>query len=180
MAERLTVARPYAEAVFSLALEQKSLALWLARLSFLRAVCADAKMSVFLDDPNVTAENKIAAIVAVCGEDKLGPDGKRFVDVLTRAKRLTLMPEIETLFKARKDAAENIVQTRIETALPIDEAQIAAIKSILKERAGKGVETEVSVNPSLIGGVRLFVGDQVIDASVRGRLQSMAQALRAP
>jgi F-type H+-transporting ATPase subunit delta len=179
MAERLTVARPYAEAVFALASAQKELPAWLERLSFLRAICADKQMALYLDDPVVTAEEKINALLTVCG-DKLDEDGNRFVDVLTRAKRLTLLPEIETLFKEKKDAAENVVQATIETALALDDDQIASIKTLLQERTGKTIQAQVSVNPALIGGVRLSVGDQIADASVAGQLANLARELRAP
>ncbi|MDR1530209.1 MAG: F0F1 ATP synthase subunit delta [Burkholderiales bacterium] len=178
MAERLTVARPYAEAVFALAREQKRLPEWLAYLSLLRVVAEDAKMKLFLGDPNIAADEKIAAIITVCG-NRLSDDGKRLVDVLTRAKRIALLPEIEILFKASKDAAEDTVQAAIETALPIDEAQVTVLKNVLRARTGKKVEAQVSINPELIGGVRIKVGDQIIDASVQGRLAQMAQALRA-
>lgn len=178
MAERLTVARPYAEAVFALAQEEKALKQWAERLVLMRMVSENAQMRTFLDNPRVDASEKIAAFMAIGGE-RLGEEGKRLIEVLIQSKRLELLPEIETLFDRLKDNAENTVQAVIETALPIDEAQIAALKALLSKKTGKNVEAEVRVKPELIGGTRIRVGDRVIDASVKERLAEMTRALYA-
>lgn len=178
MAERLTVARPYAEAVFALASEENKLAQWEERLALMRMVSENALMHAFLDDPQIDAGEKIKAFISVCG-DQLDEESKRLIDVLTRAKRVALLPEIETLYKARKDEAENTVHALIETALPIDDEQVASLKALLTKQTGKKVDAVVEVNAELIGGTRIRVGDQVIDASVQGRLAEMARALHA-
>jgi ATP synthase, F1 delta subunit len=178
MAERLTVARPYAEAVFALAQEEKTLAPWAERLALMRMVNGNTLMRAFLDGPHVDARDKIAAFVSICG-NQLGGEGERLLDVLVRGKRLELLPEIETLFNQLKDNAENTVHALIETALPIDDAQVAMLKTLLSQKTGKDIDAEVSVNPDLIGGTCIRVGDQVIDASIKGRLMEMARALQA-
>jgi F-type H+-transporting ATPase subunit delta len=188
MAERLTVARPYAEAVFAIAQKEKALGKWLGRLTFLRQVCADGGMARLLSEPETTVEAKTKTVAAACGDPKilealhgvaLDAEGVRLAEVLIREKRIGLMPEIEQLFKELKDIAENTAQATIETAMPIDAKQTEAIETLLSERFGKKIEAKVEVKPELIGGVRLTVGDRIFDASVAGKLQNMSRVLHA-
>ena len=90
-----------------------------------------------------------------------------------------MLPEIRALFEDQKNEAEGVAKARIETAMPLSDAQLAEITAALGKRFGKRIEATVEVNPALIGGARIAVGDTVIDGSVRGKLSSMAQALTA-
>lgn len=177
MAERLTVARPYAEAVFALASEEKKLPQWQSTLALLRTVSEVPKMRALLNDPKNDAVAKAKTFRDVCGE-ALDAGGQRLVDVLLRAGRMGLMAEIETLFLQRKNAAEGTAEAAIETALPLDAAQESEIRKALAKHTGRNVTAQISVNPALIGGARITVGDTVIDASVQGRLAAMARELR--
>lgn len=178
MAERLTVARPYAEAVFALASEQKTLPQWQKMLALARAVNAEPKVAAYLDAPEIDAAVKAKTFADICG-DQLDAAGRRFIDVLTQAGRITLLPEIEALFLQYKDAAENTVEAKIETALPLDAKQESELQAMLAKRIGKMIHAQIEVNPALIGGTRITVGDTVIDASVQGRLAAMARELHA-
>jgi len=178
MAERLTVARPYAEAVFALAAEEKKLPQWLATLALLRGVSEAPKMRELLGDPKTEAAAKAKTFQDVCG-DALDAGGRRLVEVLLQAGRINVMAEIETLFLQLKDAAENTVEATIETALPLTTAQETEIRDALARHTGKKVNAQVAVNPALIGGTRITVGDTVIDASVQSRLAAMARELYA-
>ncbi|MCL2872575.1 MAG: F0F1 ATP synthase subunit delta [Betaproteobacteria bacterium] len=178
MAERLTVARPYAEAVFALAAEEKKLPQWLATLALLRGVSEAPKMRALLNDPKIEVAAKAKTFQDVCG-DALDAGGRRLVEVLLQAGRINVMAEIETLFLQLKDAAENTVEATIETALPLNAAQETEIREALARHTGKKVNAQIAVNPALIGGTRITVGDTVIDASVQSRLAAMARELYA-
>lgn len=178
MAERLTIARPYANAVFALAVEEKTLPQWQVTLALLRAVSEEPKISGLLGDPNTDVAAKAKIFQDVCG-DALNAEGCRLVNVLLQAGRMGLMAEIETLFLQRKNAVEGTVEATIETALPLDAAQENEIRAALARRTGKKVIAQISVNPALIGGTKITFGDTVIDDSVQSRLATMAHTLRA-
>ena len=178
MAERLTVARPYANAVFALAVQEKKLPQWQATLALLRAVSEEPKIRGLLGDPNTDAAAKAKMFQEICG-DALDAEGRRLVNVLLQAGRMNLMAEIETLFLQRKNAIEGTVEATIETALPLDAAQEDEIRAALARRTGKKVVAQIAVNSALIGGTRITFGDTVIDDSVQSRLAAMAHTLRA-
>ncbi len=178
MAELLTIARPYAEAAFSLARERNALPVWSEMLRLAAAIAADPQMSGALTNPKLDAAEKVSLFLSVAG-DKLSPEGRSFIRVLIEGDRIALIPEIRTLFEARKDAAENVARAAIESALPLSADQVAALQAALKRRFGKSIETTISVNSELIGGARITVGDTVIDGSVLGKLNAMANQLTA-
>jgi F-type H+-transporting ATPase subunit delta len=178
MAELLTIARPYAEAAFALAHEQKALPVWSEMLRLVTEVMADPRMKDALASPKLDAAQKESLFLSVAG-DKLSPDGRNFIRVLIEGDRITLLPEIRELFEQRKNAAENVAKAEIETALPLTDAQLASLKAALARRFGKTIETTVKVSPELIGGARITVGDTVIDGSVQGKLTAMANQLTA-
>jgi F-type H+-transporting ATPase subunit delta len=177
MAEQITVARPYAEAVFALAREENALPEWAEMLRIAGNVASDERMRRALDNPRLPVAAKESLFLTICG-DGLSAEGRSFIRVLLEADRLTLLPEIRQLFGALKDGADGFARAQILSALPIDEAQLAGLKSALERRFGKKIEATVSLDPRLIGGARVIVGDTVIDASVQGELQAMANYLR--
>jgi len=149
MAEPVTVARPYAEAVFKLAREQNALAKWSDALANLDAVVGDAQMQVCVSDPNVSAQQLEALVLGVIG-DKLDAQvagaARNFVQVLVQNGRLEL-------------------------------TQVKQLVSALEAKYQRKVTAKVETDASLIGGVKIVVGDKVIDATVRGKLDAMAAAL---
>jgi F-type H+-transporting ATPase subunit delta len=178
MAELQTVARPYAEAAFEIAQDAKALPQWSAALKIAAAVAADARMEEALDNPRLTTAEKETLFLSVAG-DGFPADMRKFARVLIDADRIKLLPQIRTLFEARKDAADNVAKAEIETAMAMNDAQLATLKASLARHFGKTIEAEVRVNPALIGGVRITVGDRVIDGSVQGKLTTMANELSA-
>jgi F-type H+-transporting ATPase subunit delta len=178
MAENLTVARPYAEAAFTLARDQNALPVWSGMLRLTAEIAADPQMRLALTSPKLDAPQKESLFLSVAG-DKLSPEGRSFVRVLIESDRIALMPEIRQLFEARKDAAENVARATIESALPLTAEQEASLQAALKRRFGKTIESTVTVNSALIGGARITVGDTVIDGSVLGKLTAMANELTA-
>jgi F-type H+-transporting ATPase subunit delta len=177
MAEPITVARPYAEAVFALAQEQNALPVWAEMLRTASAVAGDARVSTALDNPRLPVAAKESLFLAICG-DKLNADGKNLIRVLLEADRLALLPEVRQLFEALKDAAGGLARAQIMSAFPIADAELNGLRSALERRFGKKIEATVSIDPQLIGGAKIVVGDTVIDASVQGELRAMANHLR--
>lgn len=178
MAELTTIARPYAEAVFALAREANALDAWSNMLELAAAVAADPAMQSVVDNPRLDDARKAEFFFSICG-DQLNEIGKRFVRLLLDAGRVKLLPQIRALFEARKNEALRRSKAEITSALPLSEAQVAELKGALERRFKTDIETSVKVDPALIGGVRVVVGDQVVEASVQGKLAGMARQLRA-
>ena len=178
MAERTTVARPYADAAFQLAREQNALSRWSEMVGLADAIAADPRMASALTSPKLDAGAKTSLMLSIAG-DRLTEDMRSFIRVLIDADRIELLPEIRMLFEAQRDEAEGVAKATIETALPLSDAQLAEITASLAKRFGKRIEATTSINPALIGGARIAVGDTVIDGSVRGKLEAMKHALLA-
>lgn len=178
MSEQVTIARPYAEAAFSLAREQSALPQWSHMLALASDVASDPSVRAALDNPRLDNAAKESLLLSLCG-DALNVEGKSFVRVLIEADRIGVLPDIRTLFDVLKDGADGVARAQIVSAFEVDDAQLASLKSALEKRFGKKIEATVSVDPQLIGGARVTVGDTVIDASVRGELEAMSSQLRA-
>lgn len=176
MAEPVTVARPYAEAVFKLASEGNALAAWSDALANIGGVVADARVQACITDPNVSAQQLEGLVLGVVG-DKLTGDARNFVQVLVQNSRLDLMPLIREHFEALKREKEGVLEARIISALPIDDAQVRQLVAGLESKYQRKVTAQVETDASLIGGVKIVIGDKVIDATVRGKLDAMAAAL---
>ena len=178
MAEATTVARPYAEAAFEIARDQNAMDAWARMLALGANLVRDPRVAGALDNPRLGAAEKESLLLSIAGDD-LTPDGRSFFRVLVEADRVALLPEVATLFEDLKNRAENAAKAEIESAFELTDAQVADLKAILEKRFGKHIETTVRVNPALIGGARVTVGDTVIDASVQGKLAAMATQVRA-
>jgi F-type H+-transporting ATPase subunit delta len=178
MAEPTTIARPYAEAAFRMAQEHNAFAAWSQMLGLVSQVAGNAQMAAALDNPKLTAADKEALLLKVCGE-RLDTLGRNFVRVVIEAERVGVLPQIFALFEDLKDAAEGVAKARIETAFPLSDGELADIKAALEKHFGKKIEATVAIDPELIGGARITVGDTVIDGSVQAKLQAMATQLRA-
>jgi len=176
MAELVTVARPYAEASFKAALERKALHSVADGLALAAAIASDETMRSVLTNPKVSVAQKRELFFGV-GGDKLDDEVKRLVALLLDNHREVLLPSISRLFDELKHESERVVQAKITSAQPLDEAQRSAIVGALERQYGRKIEAEQAVDPELLGGARVQVGDQVIHASVRDALDHMAAAL---
>jgi F-type H+-transporting ATPase subunit delta len=177
MAETITIARPYAEAVFDLARQENTLAEWSEMLQFTSAVVANPGVAALIGDPRIPAEKMLAFFLSV-GEGRLNERGASLVKLLVQNGRLALVPEISALFEQLRSEQEGKLEAEIISAFPLDEKQRADLAGRLEARFGKKVDARARVDASLIGGVRIVIGDHVIDQSVRARLADMAQTLR--
>lgn len=176
MAEPVTVARPYAEAVFKLAAEGNALAAWSDAIANINGVVADARVQACITDPNVSAQQLEGLVLGVVG-DKLSGEARNFVQVLVQNGRLDLMPLIRTHFEALKREKEGVLEAKIISALPMSDAQVKQLVAQLESKYQRKVTAQVETDASLIGGVKIIVGDKVIDGTVRGKLDAMAAAL---
>jgi F-type H+-transporting ATPase subunit delta len=176
MAELVTVARPYAEAAFKVALEGKALARWSDMLQLATVIARDPLMRSTLSNPKVTLAQKKALYFAVAGEG-FDEGAKALVSLLLENGRVVLLPPVAELFEKLKNEQERVLVAHITSAQPLSDAQRAEIVGSLERQYGKKVEADVSVDPELLGGARVQVGDQVIHASVRDALAQLATAL---
>jgi F-type H+-transporting ATPase subunit delta len=178
MAEPSTVARPYAEAAFRLADEAGALARWSEMLGGLAAVAADARVRRATADPRLSDAQRAGLFIAVLG-GRLSADAENFVRVLAQNDRLTLLPEIREQFEALKNDREGVVEATLQSAFELTEAQLQDIVARLEKKTGRKVRPHVSVDRELIGGVRIVLGDKVIDGSARAQLAALEAALKA-
>lgn len=177
MAEAVTVARPYAEAIFRLARESGTLSEWSQRLGFLAAVARDPGMQALIASPELSAAQRESLFLTV-GEGRLDEPGRRLVRVLAENGRLGLLPAIAERFEELKAEHEGVLEASIYSAYPLTHEQAKALIARLERRYRRRIVARVVVEPALIGGVQVHIGDQVLDASVRGKLQALAVALQ--
>jgi F-type H+-transporting ATPase subunit delta len=177
MAEPSTIARPYAEAVFRLADSAGKLGAWSDMLANLAKVSGDPGVATALKDPNLSAPKAAGMLIGVL-TGQLDAEAENLVRVLADNHRLEVLPEIAAQFEALKNEREGVVEAEIVSALPLANGQLEALVSGLESRTGKRVKPHVSVDPDLIAGVRVLIGDKVIDGSVRAQLQALEAALK--
>lgn len=178
MAEPSTVARPYAEAAFSLADEAGALARWSEMLAGLAAVAADPRVRQAAADPRLGDAQRAGLFIAILG-GRLSGEAENFVRVLTQNDRLALLPEIREQFEALKNEREGVVEATVQSAFELTEAQLKDIVERLEKKTGRKVRPYVSVDRELIGGVKIVLGDKVIDGSARAQLAALEAALKA-
>ena len=177
MAETITLARPYAEAAFRVAREENSLDGWEASLARMAMVAADEKVRSMLEDPELDAET-LAKFFIDLSDVSSSETKKNFVHLLAENDRLAVLGGIRDLFAELKNDVEGVKDAHIQTAFALDEKGLAEIVKNLEQRFGCKIQPTVEVDAELIGGVRIAVGDEVIDASVRGKLAQLATALK--
>ena len=178
MAEISTIARPYAVAAFKLGKDTKSLAKWSEMLGLAAAVSSDEKMQAYIQNPKVLDSDLQAAFLKVCG-NKLNENGQNLIKVLVEYGRLSILPAISTAFETLKSQDEGTLEANIIAASKPSPAEVKDLVKRLEAKFGKKVEATVSVDEEIIGGVKIIVGDTVIDASVKGQLQNLAYTLTA-
>jgi F-type H+-transporting ATPase subunit delta len=176
MAEIATLARPYAEAVFRLADAGGALAAWSGALRTLALAAAHPDMQECMSKYDLThAQLQELFLSLVPGE--MSAEAKNFVRLLIENDRLPALPQIFALFEELKNEREGVVDAEIYSAFELDAAQLAGLVADLEKRFKRKINPRVSIERELIGGVRVVVGDEVIDGSVRGKLNAMAAGL---
>ncbi len=176
MRENITIARPYAQAVFALAKETDALAAWSQQLRLLKQVVSDPDMAVMLKNPALDGATLADLVVSICG-DALDREGRNFVAVLAEAGRLAVIAEIGTVYEQLKTEFEQVVECRISSAYALSDTQRRIIADAVTARSGKRVTISGDVDRALIGGAVIRLGDTVVDLSVKGRLETMAASM---
>jgi F-type H+-transporting ATPase subunit delta len=178
MAEPSTVARPYAEAVFNLADASGTLAEWSTSLAMLAQVSENDRLRAAMVDPNLSAP-RVAGLFLSILAGKLSGDAENLVRVMAENRRLELLGEVKRQFEALKNEREGVIEADVETAFELTDAELAGLVSALEKRTGRKVRAQVRLDKTLIGGVRVVMGDKVIDGSARAQLGALESALKA-
>jgi F-type H+-transporting ATPase subunit delta len=177
MAEAITIARPYATAVFRLAKENKALAKWSDELALIAAVSDDAQVKALIDDPKLPS-SELSRILLAIFDGKLSDTAVNLVKLLVENNRLVIVADIVAAFEELKAEDEGTLEAELTAAAKPTDAQVKELVKQLEAKFGKKIEAQVKLDPELIGGIKIVVGDTVIDASVRGQLQSLAYTLK--
>lgn len=175
MAELATVARPYAEALFRVA-KEGNLDAWSRFMITMAQVGAHPDVQSFARNPNV-ADGEVLATLLAAVNAPVSDEAKNFLSMLIENGRISLLPEIGAQFHVLKNAQEGAADAEITSAFEINAAQLSALVATLEKKFGRKLNPTVTVDSSLIGGVRVLVGDEVLDTSVRAKLQQMQVAL---
>lgn len=178
MAQYTTQARPYAKATFELALEAGRLQDWSNMLRLLAAVVSHPSVTSYLASPSLSAEQKAKAVIDVCGE-ALDEQAGNFVSLLADNKRLSLLSEISRLFEELKASQERTIEVDVVSAYELSDSVEAKLAESLKKRLQREVKLNTRVDKQLIGGLVIHAGDLVIDGSLRGRLNKLADAMNS-
>lgn len=176
MAEKITIARPYARAIFEEAFENNALMHWSSLLQLAAAIAADPAVLKLYLDPKVTADNLTDLFLAV-GANRFDDKAKNLIKLLANRRRLNVLPEISELFETFKAQAEQVVHAEVQTAKPLSEAYKAKLEKALERHCKKKVTVNYMEASELIGGVEIKMGDKVIADSVRDKLNRLQQAL---
>jgi F-type H+-transporting ATPase subunit delta len=178
MAERITTARPYAKAIFALARQNNTLANTAEGLTLGARVVADPQVQGLLGSPHVTAA-QLADLVSGIAGAKLDENGRNFISLLAQNRRLGFLPEIAALFAQMKAEVENAVDVEVSSATALTPEQESRYAAALQKKLGRSVRLRTRIDQSLLGGAVLKAGDLVIDGSIKGRLERLANELTA-
>jgi|SRR5512139_121682 F-type H+-transporting ATPase subunit delta len=176
MAERATVARPYAKAAFAYAREAARVAEWSAWLGTARSVVASEEFQKLERSPGVTTHELKELIAGICG-GALDSHGQAFLALLAENGRLDYLPEIATRFEELKAEDQNVADVEIVSATALDDRQKERLAGALRHRLRRDVRLQCSVDPSLVGGAVVRSGDLLIDGSLKGRLERLGTEL---
>jgi F-type H+-transporting ATPase subunit delta len=178
MAEITTLARPYAEAVFKLAVERGALDKWGDLLSEMAGIAGHPDMRAAISNPKI-ADSALAELFLSVVKSPLEEEAKNFVRVLIDNGRLGLLPQIRTQFDELKGEHEGVAEAEVVSAFPMSDAELGMLTTTLEKHFKRKIKPTVRIDKELIGGVKVTVGDEVLDASIRTRLHSMATSLQS-
>lgn len=176
MAEKQTIARPYAQAAFELARDNDALKQWSDMLAVSAVIARDSGMKGVIDNPRLSDKDLASIIIDVCGS-QLNEQGKNFIRLLAKNRRVSVLPEISVLFEKMRAEHESTEEALVISAFPVSDAQRERIAAALKARLGKNITLKCEINSALLGGAIIKAGDLVIDGSARGNLEKLANNL---
>lgn len=187
-ADLAPIARPYAQAVFEMARDSNQMAGWSSVLAVAAGVAATSEFRLVLRSPTADLKALAGLLTGICREQL--PDNAplaggdtapaaNLLRLLAENRRLAALPAIAEAYEALRARAENVVDVQVASATALDEAQQRSLAEALQKRLGKQVRLHLQLDPALLGGARLQIEDQVIDGSVRTRLEKLANAMTA-
>jgi F-type H+-transporting ATPase subunit delta len=174
MSQSLTLARPYARAVFAMARSQQRLPQWSSMLGFAARAVAEPQVQSLLGNPTLSPQALVEVIVP---QGDVDPLFTQFLSVLAENRRLAVLPEISGLFDALRAEEERVVKAKVTSATPLSDAEVAKLRFALMDRFSREVEISTAVDPSLIGGAVIDAGEVVIDGSLKAKLARLDAAL---
>ena len=176
MQEKLTIARPYASAAFSHAVEHECVNDWSTMLGVLAGAVTDSALSRLIAHPKITGEQIIDLMTEILG-DRVTGESQNFIRTLVDAERLELAPQISELFEKRRQEAVGLVTVEVASAFPLTDIEEKKMSDAMSKKLGKSCKLESFVDEELIGGAVVKVGDSVTDLSIRRRLSDLGQEL---
>ena len=176
MAEKATIARPYARAAFAYARQGNALAAWSDALTSAATVIADSRVKKLIGNPKVAPKELLDFIGEVTG-GKTNTNVRNFLDELARNRRLALLPQVAAMFEEMRNEVENVADVKVTSAVALNDAQRQRLSDALKKRLKKEVRLHCDIDANLIGGAVIRSGDLVIDGSLRARLQGLASSM---
>ncbi|WP_419236178.1 F0F1 ATP synthase subunit delta [Serratia fonticola] len=177
MSEFITVARPYAKAAFDFAVENQSVERWQQMLAFTAVVTRNEQMAELLSGA-VAPETLSNTFIAVCG-DELDEHGQNFIRVMAENGRLLVLPAVLQQFIELRAALESTVEVEVLSSSALNDTQQAKIIAVMEKRLSRKVKLNCKIDKSVLAGVIIRAGDLVIDGSVRGRLERLADVLQS-
>lgn len=176
MAEKATIARPYARAAFAYARKGNILAAWSDALGAAAAVVSDARVKKMIGNPKISAKQLVDFIAEILS-GKADSNVRNFLDELVRNRRLALLPQVAAMYEAMRNEIENVADVQVTSAVALDEAQRQRLATALKKRLQKEVRLQCSVDAGLIGGAVIRSDDLVIDGSLRAKLERLTSVM---
>jgi len=176
MAERATVARPYAKAAFAFAQEQGTLDGWSGWLATARSVVLSDEFGVYERSPGVQKRQLVELVMNVCG-DALDEHGRTFLELLAENGRVDYLPEIAERYEELKAESQNVADVEVTSAVELDDAQRERLAGALRSRLHREVRLHCTVDPALIGGAVVRAGDMLIDGSLAQKLERLGTEL---
>ena len=176
MAEAITIARPYANAVFNIANDKGELKAWSELLAVFAQCVEDSEIAQMIASPSVTDEQVIDLMANVTGET-VNDEARHFLMLLSENNRLSLLSDIAVIYEELRAEAEQVMTADVSAAKPLTEEQEANISAALKKRTGRDVTLNVEVDESLLGGAVIRAGDLIIDGSALGKLNRLANVI---
>ena len=177
MSEFITVARPYAKAAFDFAVEHQSIDRWQDMLTFAAEVTKNEQMAELLSGA-LAPETLAESFIAVCGE-QLDESGQNLIRVMAETNRLNALPDVLEQFIHLRAASEAISEVEVTSANALSDEQLTKISAAMEKRLSRKVKLNCKIDKSVMAGVIIRSGDMVIDGSVRGRLERLADVLQS-
>ena len=178
MAEAITVARPYAEAVYKLAIANDSLAQWSKMLQLAAAIAEDTQMKLLIGNPVISAK-QLGELFLEIGRNKFNTEARNLVMLLTENKRVTVLSQISQLFEQLKAQHEGVLEARIVSAFAMESKQLKKLIDDLEQKFKRKIEVQVSVDPELINRIKVEISDEILDASIHNKLEAITVTLKS-